>query len=464
VTGLNASRNLVTALMAAAAAMLVASPASAAPTVWNEGDEAAWTGHTFSEEYWTAEVTNETADGASTTFVASYVDAGPVEAFLVAFKQWEKGNATATLPYQLFGMHYLSPEGRDVFIGGVFAYLMAFNDTYPAGGNGLPNPGHEDVYFVLPFGVSTDFTNDSFPLEVEAIAATKLGDGHYRFGITYRNLLAKVISANGVGEFWLSATLPIYVARFSELTVTYDIRVDTAAHTATAETFYTIGEVQKLWLWGQEVDPHALNETWGLAAVHYGVVFTSDYTVEDEAGTTLSANLDSPDEVTDMTFKVAGTERFAKIGFRGDFALYDEPEPGAGGSDTLISADNPAVNAVVGARATDRLLVAWQYGLSANIFAVFAYGMSAQIREDFTSPQDLLLRAHTQFKGNDFWYAVAFPHWQGYKVVHDPTYEAFYQAPAAQGGRLPGFEAPFALAAAGVTGLVVVAARRRESA
>ncbi|HEX9709531.1 MAG TPA: hypothetical protein VGB42_06145, partial [Candidatus Thermoplasmatota archaeon] len=74
-TGLNASRNLVTALMAAAAAMLVASPASAAPTVWNEGDEAAWTGHTFSEEYWTAEVTNETADGASTTFVASYVDA-----------------------------------------------------------------------------------------------------------------------------------------------------------------------------------------------------------------------------------------------------------------------------------------------------------------------------------------------------------------------------------------------------
>lgn len=453
------ARNLVTALLAATVAVLLASPAAGAPTVWNEGDEAAWTGHTFTEEYWTAEITNDTADGATSTFVASYVDAGPVEAFLVAYKQWEKDNATATLPYQLFGMHYLSPGGRDVFIGGVFAYLMAFNDTYPAGGNGLPNPGHEDVYYVLPFGVSNNFTNDSYPLEVSAIAAQKLGDGHYRFGITYKNMVAKIISANGVGEFWLSAVVPIYVARFSELTVTYEITVDEGAHTAKAETFYTIGEVQKLWLWGQEVDPHALNETWGLAAVHYGVAFTSAYTVEDAAGTTLASNVDATTEVNELNFKIAGTNRFARIGFQGTFDLYDEPDVGAGGSDTLLSADNDAVNAIVGARPADRLLVLWQYGLSANLFSVFAYGMSPQIREEFASPQQLLNQAGTKFIGNDFWYAVSFPHWQGYKVVHDPTYEAFFEAPAA--GRLLGFEAPLAVAAVGLSGLVAVFARRR---
>lgn len=457
--GLNHPRSVLTVLFAAALATIVASPASAAPSVWNEGDEAAWTGHTFSEEYWTSEITNDTADGATSTFVASYVDAGPVQAFLIAYKQWEKGNATATLPYQLFGMHYLSPEGRDVFIGGVFAYLMAFNDTYPAGGNGLPNPGHEDVYYVLPFGVSNDFTNDSYPLEVSAIAAEKLGEGHYRFGITYKNMVAKIISANGVGQFWLSAVLPIYVARFSELTVTYEITVDNTAHSAKAETWYTLGEVQKLWLWGQEVDPHALNETWGIAAVHYGVAFTSAYTVEDGGGTTLSANIDQPSAVDEMSFKIGGTNRFAKIGFRGTFDLYDEPDVGAGGSDTLVSADNNAVNAIVGARPADRLLVLWQYGLSANLFSVFAYGMSPQIRDDFSSPQDLLLRAGTKFVGNDFWYAVSFPHWQGYKVVHDPSYEAFFEAPK---GGLPGFEAPLAIAAVALTGLVAVFARRRD--
>jgi hypothetical protein len=444
-------------------AALIASPTSAAPTAWNLGDEAAWTGHTFTEEYWTAEVTNATDDGANATFIASYVDAGPVEAFLVAFKDWEKGNATATLPYQLFGMHYLSPEGRDVFMGGVFAYLMAFNDTYPAGGNGLPNPGHEEVFYVLPFGVDNQFTNASYPLEVSAIAATKVADGHYRFGVSYKNMVAKIISANGAGQFWLTAALPLYVARFSELTVTYDVKVDEDAHTATAETFYTIGEVQKLWLWGQSVDPHLLNESWGLAAVHYGVFFTSAYTVEDGAGTTLSSNIDEATAVTELDFKIGGTNRFAKIGFRGTYDLIDEPDVGAGGSDTLVSSDNQAVNAIVGARPVDRLLVLWQYGLSANIFSVFAYGMSEQVRADFTSPQDLLNRAGTKFIGNDFWYAVSFPHWQGYKVVHDPTYEAFFQAPASA-GRLPGFEAPVALASAGIAGLVAVWARRRDEA
>ncbi len=441
---------------------MIASPATAAPNAWSEGDEAAWTGHTFTEEYWTAEVTNETNDGANATYIVSYADAGPVETFLVAFKDWEKGNATATLPYQLFGMHYLSPEGRDVFMGGVFAYLMAFNDTFPAGGNGLPNPGHEDVYYVLPFGVSNDFTNDSYPLEVSSIPVQKLGEGHYKFGVSYKNMIAKVISANGVGEFWLSAALPLYVARFSELTVTYEVTVDSATNTATAETYYTIGEVQKLWLFGKDIDPHLLNESWGLAAVHYGVFFTSAYTVEDAAGTTLSANIDDASAVTELNFKIGGTNRFAKIGFRGTYDLLDEPAPGAGGSDTVVSSNNDAVNAIVGARPADRLLVLWQYGLSANIFSVFAYGMSGQVRDDFSSPQDLLNRAGTKFIGSDFWYAVSFPHWQGYKIVHDPTYEAFFQAPAAKKGGLPGFEAPAAVAAAGVAGPVALAARRRN--
>src|SRR3989304_5864846 len=55
-----------------------------------------------------------------------------------------------------------------------------------------------------------------------------------------------------------------------------------------------MGEIQELWVWGQKVDPHNLSSNFGLAAVHYGVVFTSDYAPEDAAGSELSANFGGP--------------------------------------------------------------------------------------------------------------------------------------------------------------------------
>jgi hypothetical protein len=409
---------------------------------------------------WTADIVNTTADGATTTFSASWVDAGSVEAFLIAFKGWEKDGNKSTLPYQLFGMHYYSPDGKEVFLGAVFAFLMAFNDTYTAGGGeGLPNPGSEDTYYVLPFGVAHDYLNSSYPPTVEAIAAHKVADGHYQFGISYKNLYAKIIKADSVGEFWLSALLPLYIMRFSELTVTYDIKVDAAAHTASAETFYTIGEIQQLWVWGVEVNPHNLSSNFGIAAVHYGVVFTSSYTVQDAAGTEVGPSFDGP--TGDLTLRIGAADRFAKIGFRGTFDLYDEQ---ASGDPTLMSSNNTAYNAIVRARLADRALVNWQHGLSADIFSVFAYAMSANIRAGHASPQDLRMKGDANFTGNRFWYAVSFPHFGGYRVVHDPTYEAFYSDPAApRRGGLPGFEAPIAVAGvATVAAISLVARRRRE--
>ncbi len=442
---------------------MLSSPSVAAPTTWNLGDEKAWTGHTFSEEFWTADIKNTTADNANVTFSASWVDTGSVEAFLIAFKEWEKDGSKATLPYQLFGMHYYSPAGKEVFLGAVFAFLMAFNDTYTAGGGeGLPNPGNEDTFYVLPFGIAHDYVNSAYPPVVEAIAAHKVSEGHYQFGISYKNLYAKIVKADSPGEFWLTAALPIYIMRFSELTVTYDIRVDEVAHTASAETFYTIGEIEQLWVWGVEVNPHNLSTNFGIAAVHYGVVFTSDYTVANAtSGVELGPNFDGP--TGDLSLRIGAADRFARIGFRGNFDLLDEQSDG---STTTVSTNNTAYNAMVRARLADRALVNWQHALSADIFSVFAYATSENIRAAHPSPQDLRTRGDANFTGNRFWYAVSFPHFQGYRVVHDPTYEAFYSVPESQApkrGMLPGFEAPIAIAGvATVAAISLVARRRRE--
>jgi hypothetical protein len=217
------------------------------PETWHTGDEYAITGHYLTEEYWTADMSN-TSNGATTSMTMSYVNHDDAQAFLLAFKTYEKDGNVSTLPYQLFGMHYKSPENRDIFIGAVFAFLMAFDDTYNGTGpgeNGMPDPGYEDVYYVVPFGVGGTLTGENYVPEVTPIPAQKLGDGHYQFGMRYTNLYAKIIDASNPWALLLSTAYPLYIARFSELSVTYDIRFG-ANNTLTAQTFYTLGQVTKL--------------------------------------------------------------------------------------------------------------------------------------------------------------------------------------------------------------------------
>ena len=264
------------------AALLVPAVPAPIPTEWHSGDEVAITGHSFSEENWTADISNTTG-GATTTMTMSYINHDNAQAFLLAFKTYEKDGNISTLPYQMFGMHYTSADKRDVFIGAVLAFLMAFNDTYNGTGpgeNGMPDPGigQDHVYYILPFGVGGNITGGSYVPEVSAIPARKIADGHYQFGMSYRNLYAKVVDGNSILNFTLSLVFPFYIAKFSELTITYDIRY--VNNTIVAETFYTLGQVTKLWLFGVEVDPHDLPDNWGIAAVHYVAMFGSTYLVE----------------------------------------------------------------------------------------------------------------------------------------------------------------------------------------
>jgi len=129
------------------------------PNTYKTGDEKdKLSGHTFKDNYWTTDISNTSADGTVNTFTASYVNDMNVQAFLIAFKTSVKDNKTSTLPYQFFGMHYYTPGGREVFLGAVLAFLMAYNDTWSetlqgAGQDGIPQPDHEKVYYIIPFGV-----------------------------------------------------------------------------------------------------------------------------------------------------------------------------------------------------------------------------------------------------------------------------------------------------------------------
>ncbi len=416
---------------------LLLMPTSSAPGFddWEDGDEEEILGHSFDDEYWTAEITNETENGEA-TFVISYVNYADVQAFLVAFKSIDNETGSGTLPYQMYGMHYFTPEGIEVFIGALLAFFMVYNDT---NGNNIPNPDaphNEDIWYVIPFGIGETLNaSDSYAPVVTPIPAQRLGKGHYKFGMKYENLYAYVSKHPLWG--WILKTG--WIAKFSELTITYDITINDETGEVKTETYYTIGQVTELWafIFGFpiEANPSDLPDTLGLGAVHFVTIFSSKYKVTGEtSGNTISP---SATELADENVSIAvgqKDERAFAIRFMGEFDLVDEDT-----GNTIVE-DSPAYNVLVQAKGNDLSLVWWQLGFSAAIFSVFAYGLSDHVQDKYSSPRDLAQRSLNIFNPDGFgvralWYGVCFPSWKGYRVVHDPVYSAYFgEAPASDEG------------------------------
>ncbi|MEM2869820.1 MAG: hypothetical protein QW379_05300 [Thermoplasmata archaeon] len=440
-------RPFVAALVLFVTALLAVPTGSALPpSAWEEGREKEITGHSFDEEYWTKDaITNTTEDGVEASFSISYCNYKDVQAFLIALNTIKKNGTLGTLPWQLFGMHYYTKKGTENFLAAVLAFLLAYNDT---NGNGMPDHGNEPTYYVIPFGVSDSLKNvsENFVPDVSVIPAEKLGDGHYRFGMRYQNMYAKIIDANNIVSFWLSAALPIYIARFSELSIIYDIKINPESGNATAETFYTLGQVDRLWLWGVNVGREALPESLGIAAVHYVAIFAARYEFTGSStGTRVSAGVNKPiDE--NLTLRIGRGERAMEIGYRGTFDLKDEV------TGNYIEKDKRAYNSLVAARPGDTWLIRWQAGFSLDVLCTMAYGLSKQMREKYSSPLDLYLKGREGFWAAALWYGVAFPSWRGYRVEHDPTYTVFFGPEPAERLR------DFCRSAIVIGGLLLVAA------
>ncbi len=439
----------------ATASLVLPSSSALPPSEWRAGREKEITGHSFDEEFWTKDaITNTTEEGVEASFSLSYCNYKDVQAFLVALNSVKKNSTVGTLPWQLFGLHYYTKKGTENFLAAVLAFLLAYNDT---NGNGMPDHGNEPTYYVIPFGVSDALKNvsENFAPEVSVIPAEKLGEGHYRFGVTYKNLYAKIIDASNIVSFWLSAALPLYIARFSELSVTYDVTIDPDAGEARAETFYTLGQVDRLWLWGQNVGREALPESFGIAAVHYVAIFATRYDFSGSAsGTKVTAGVSRALE-ENLTLRIGRDERAMEIGYRGTFDLKDET------TDAYVERDKRAYNALVAARPGDHWLIQWQAGFSLDVLCLMAYGLSKSMQDKYSSPLDLYLKGRQDFWGAALWYAVAFPSWRGYRVEHDPTYTAFFGPEPSEAAREPCRSAIMVGGALLLAAPALVATRRR---
>ena len=242
----------------------------------------------------------------------------------------------------------------------------------------------------------------------------------------YLNMYAKIIDPTNVVSLVLSSAYPLYIAQFSELTIVYDIQFG-ADNTLTAQTFYTLGQVKKLWFYGQEVEPSHLQSNMGVAAIHYLATFGSTYTVTgNTTGNTIDTGIQHPLN-EDMNLEAGNPPRkVLDIGLRGKFSLINET------SNTTVRSGQDAHNFIVKASFWDGVLVLWQAGLSIAVMATMAYALSPDLQARYNGPLDLVLHGSRSFFESTLWYGVSFPQWQGYHVEHDPVYTAYLAPPAEQ--------------------------------
>jgi hypothetical protein len=252
------------------------------------------------------------------------------------------------------------------------------------------------------------------------------------------------------------------IARFSELSVTYEITINEQTGEVRTETFYTIGQVQQLWafIFGIpiSVSPYAIAPTMGMAAVHYVTIFTSNYRVVSGSGTTIDTGIQAPIG-TNMTIEIGNRNvKALQIGFRGEFDLVNES------ANNAVVSNGTALNVIVPARPADSALVAWQAGFSKDVMCLMAYGLSSNIRANYTSPQDLRNRGAENFHKSKLWYAVCFPHFEGLRIVHDPTYTAYTNAKSATSKtKTTSLEPVVVVGVIALTSVAYMARRRRRA-
>jgi len=332
------TKSLLTILFISAFTLLpvLNADVEAAKAAWVKGSEIPVTGHSFNEEYWTNSSVVVEGEDTTTLFAVNYINSSGVQVFMVAANMHqEQVNSSytqnGTLPFQFFGMHYTTPNGTEVFVAAVFAFLYAWLDNYNGThkddkGQGLPDPGNETFYYIFPFGVSVD---QDYQPETEVHPVVKSGEGNYTFGITYRNLYAKVLDGKNNASLLLSLLFPIplLIIKFSEFTVTYHVEIDNATGQVRVETFYDIGQITQLYVLGSETRPSSIlnNDTWGIGAAHYVSVFTGKYnfTGQDSGKEITETGTDVATE--NVTMKVGDdNERALDINLRGTYDLVNE--------------------------------------------------------------------------------------------------------------------------------------------
>jgi len=350
------------------------------------------------------------------------------------------------IPMQSIIMHYKTNENnRDAILSSTFLMLMAFNETanslYP------DSPDKNDVLFAS-FSLGFDLTalSETLPAlssKTETIPLTSSSDKLvWEWGMKYTNLTALW------WRTWIDPSNPRYqnswplgLTVYDELTFTYKLVIDPYAGTATLQENHVIGRMKHLFigiiplLWvyynstgsygmlggkisDETIHDYIHNNGLEMSIINFQTSIMADHETysETESGQSVT---DTEAFVTDSsinTFADDGEKIFsADFGTKKSYELYNyTADPTETDFETY---ESTARTTQIGGFAGNGGLFAYHIGLMKFLPAVVVHMYPAMFAKAASTIANMS-RAN-------YFYAVAYPQYSGYRVEQDPTFTAY---------------------------------------
>jgi hypothetical protein len=415
---------------------------------------------------------------------ANYINVGGFQLFSAGLVNVTYNNVNfVTIPLQTFFEHYKTPAGKDVITASSFISLVAFKensttDIYPHS----PDKGDE-IYASFSLGVNlTALTGHKMPSPVstaEIIPLTSTDSNHYSWGLKYANLNAMLWKVNPDPLFpcCVPGNTPRGLAQYTELTFTYALAMDPSSKTATLTTSYTVGRITDLWIITSVPAVH-MNSTGtfnldgtlrnstsvyqflaakqfklSIALSQKAIIAGTTTTNKDDAGA--SVDNDSSTDVTHTAVNTAagdGERAFrADFGVKPQYNLYNYTKDPSEATYSTYNVNTRTVNrAGWGGNP-----VFWFQNAFMGFLPLFVAhvdpGLIQQAKTGMVS-----------FTVTDYLYITSYPTWNGYRIVNDPAYTAYFQ-PTSTTGILTAIFLAVAVAA-GIGGVFAFLFRRRRTA
>ena len=392
----------------------------------------------------------------------TYVNTKGIQMMYAGLQNMTDGASTVTLPIQSWMMHYKSQNGsKDLVTAGSFIMLLAFaeNNTsiYP------DSPDRNDTLFAslnLGYNLESKFGGETPPglsTTTTIIPLTSQNkDTVWSWGMKYTNMTA---------IWWRTSmntpqTPPelIAVSRYDELTFTYQLTLDTTAGTATLTANYVIGKITDLWIFpgviglllpglfaihynntgGYRFGGNALADTLNVhdylqsIGIKMSIVQFQSTVVLDHATTSESEGTNVADNetlVSDSNITTtADNEKIFDANFatKQSYQLYNYTEDP---TETQYATYNATARTTKAANLANNPI----FGLYTFLMRYIPLVLANMDNGLYQQAKERLLNLNYA----DYFYIISYPTYSGYRIVHDPTYTAYYNANVNSATNLP---------------------------
>jgi hypothetical protein len=385
----------------------------------------------------------------------TYVNVKGIQMMYAGLQNITDGTRTVTIPIQSWMMHYKSQNGsKDLVTAGSFIMLLAFAENNTS--IYQDSPDRNDTLFAslnLGYNLESIFGEETPPglsTETTIIPLTsKNSDTSWSWGMKYTNMTA-IWWKTSMNPLQASPEL-IAVSRYDELTFTYNLTLNPTAGTATLTANYIIGKITDLWIFpgvlglifhrllathynntgGYRFGGHIMSDTLNvhqylqsigikMSIVQFQSTVVLDHTTASESEGTNVADNEKLVSNSSITTTIDSEKIFdANFATKQTYKLYNSTQDP---TERQYSTYNTTTRTTKAANLANNPV----FGVYTFLMRYIPLVLANMDNTLYQQAKEHLLNLSYA----DYFYIIAYPTYGGYRIVHDPTYTAYYNANA----------------------------------